>query len=65
MNFNETTPMERAALAALTGLLASPLLAEQITEAADDEAMDALAHHTDIDASRFAAALVATGKEGA
>jgi hypothetical protein len=62
MNSNETTPMERAALAALTGLLASPLLAEQITEAADDAAMDALAHNTALDAWRFAAALVATAE---
>lgn len=59
MNSNETTPMERAALAALTGLLASPLLAEQITEAADEASMDALAHNTAIDARRFAAAFVA------
>lgn len=62
MNSNETTPMEPAALAALTGLLASPLLAEQITEAADDAAMDALAHNTALDARRFAAALVASAE---
>lgn len=61
MESNELTIRDRFALAALTGLLASPVVSDQIIEASgrDDEAFDALTHHTAADAWKFADALLA------
>lgn len=58
MTANEMTLRDKAAFAALTGLLASPVVSEQITESSEDEAWQALVDNTAADAYAFADAMM-------
>ena len=63
MNTEEMTLRDKAAFAALTGLLASPVVSEQITEAIEDAAHAALVANTATDAYAFADAMMEARKQ--
>ena len=63
MNANEMTLRDKAAFAALTGLLASPAVSEQITEASEDDAWAALVANTAADAYAVADAMMEARKQ--
>lgn len=62
MNAEELTLRDRAAFAALTGLLASPAVSKQITESSEEEEWAALVSNTASDAYAFADAMIEARK---
>ncbi len=63
MNAEELTLRDKAAFAALTGLLGSPVVAKQMTlDSGDDASWAALVHHTAVDAYAFADAMMEARK---